>query len=129
TPSVQISSAYAPTGYTAAFTGNLDGYANGRALFLPLGSLNVGRVTRFDARLTKTFPFTERMKAMFTFDAFNVFNHPYFTGVNTREYIYSLVGTVPTLTYQSNVGTPTASQGFPDGTDARRLQIGLRFIW
>ena len=23
----------------------------------------------------------------------------------------------------------TASQGFPDGTNARRLQLGLRFIW
>ena len=129
TPSVQISNAFTPTGFTPAFTGNLDGYANGRALFLPIGSLNVGRVTRFDARLTKTFPFGERFKAMFTFDAFNVFNHPYWTSINTREYIESVVGGVPTLTYQSNVGTPTASQGFPDGTNARRLQIGLRFIW
>ena len=27
---------------------------------------------------------------MFTFDAFNVFNHRYFTSVNTRAYVYSL---------------------------------------
>ncbi len=129
TPAVQISSAFVPAGFTVAQNSNLTGYANGRAVFLPLGSLDVGRVTRFDARLTKTFPFTERMKAMFTFDAFNVFNHPYWTSVNTRAYIYSLISGVPTLTYQPAVGTPTASQGFPDGTNARRLQIGLRFIW
>jgi hypothetical protein len=66
---------------------------------------------------------------MFTFDAFNVFNHPYFTAVNTRMYNYSLVGNVPTLTYQTNVGAGTATQGFPDGTTARRLQIGVRFLW
>ena len=62
---------------------------------------------------------------MFTFDAFNVFNHRFFTSVNLREYVAS--GNV--LTYQSNVGQGTASQGFPDGTNARRLQIGLRFTW
>jgi hypothetical protein len=66
---------------------------------------------------------------MFTFDAFNVFNHTYFTSVNTRMFVYSLVNNVPTLTYQPNVGAGTATQGFPDGTNARRLQIGLRLIW
>ena len=66
---------------------------------------------------------------MFTFDAFNVFNHTYFTSVNTRAYTYSLVSGVPTLTYQTALGTGTATQGFPDGTNARRLQLGLRFIW
>lgn len=129
TPTVQISSALVPTGYSAAFTGNLNGYANSRVPFLPIGSLSVGKVTRFDVRLAKTVAVTERVKGMFTFDAFNVFNHPYFTSVNTRAYIGSLVNGVPTLTYQPSVGTPTATQGFPDGTNARRLQIGVRAIW
>jgi len=130
TPTVQINSAPTPAPFTPAFNSTLAGYANGRVPFQPISSLLIGRVTRFDVRLTKSFPIGERFKTMFTFDAFNVFNHPYFTSVNTREYVYSLAsGNVPTLTAQSSYGAPTATQGFPDGTNARRLQIGLRFIW
>jgi hypothetical protein len=133
TPTVQISSAFAPAPYTAAFTGSLNGYAQGglnnRVPFLPIGSLNVDSIQRIDARLTKTFPINERMKAMFTFDAFNVFNHRYFTSVAQRAYIESVVGGVPVLNPAPGYGLGTASQGFPDGTNARRLQIGMRFIW
>ena len=99
----------------------------GRVPFLPINSLDVGKQSKIDARLSKMFPIGERAKAMFTFDAFNVFNHRFFTSVNNRMYVYALTADVPTLTYQSNVGQGTASQGFPDGTNARRLQIGLRF--
>ncbi len=130
TPTVQISSAPAPTGYNAAFTGTLNGYGSssgpaGRVPFFPLNSLDVDQVARIDARLTKYFPITERYKAMFTFDAFNVFNHRYYTAVATRAYTVS--GNV--LTPASGYGVGNQSQGFPDGTNARRLQIGLRFIW
>ena len=55
------------------------------------------QITRVDVRLTKVFPIKERYQAMFTFDAFNVANHPYYTSVSTREYTYSLVNNVPTL--------------------------------
>ena len=133
TPTVQVSTTPAPTGYTAANNGTLNGYTSsglgGRVPFLPINSLDVGPASKLDARLAKIVPIGERLKAMFTFDAFNVFNHRYFTSVNTREYVYSSVAGVPTLTYQSNVGQGTASQGFPDGTNARRLQIGLRVNW
>ncbi|HWC00775.1 MAG TPA: TonB-dependent receptor, partial [Bryobacteraceae bacterium] len=127
TPTVQISSAPAPTGYNAAFTGTLNGYGSssgpaGRVPFFPLNSLDVDQVARIDARLTKYFPITERYKAMFTFDAFNVFNHRYYTAVATRAYTVS--GNV--LTPASGYGVGNQSQGFPDGTNARRLQIGLR---
>jgi hypothetical protein len=129
TPVVSISSAYVPSGYTAAFTGNLNGYANTRVPFLPIGSLNVDQVQRFDVRLTKNIPIKERYRAMFTFDAFNVLNHRYYTSISTRAYTYSLVSGVPTLIPASGYAVGTASQGFPDGTNARRLQLGLRFIW
>jgi outer membrane receptor protein involved in Fe transport len=129
TPTVQIASAPAPTGYTAAFTGNLNGYANSRVHFLPINSVPIDQIARIDARITKEFPFTERYRAMFTFDAFNVFNHTYFTSVSNRAYIYSLVSGVPTLNPASGFGAGSATQGFPDGTNARRLQLGLRFIW
>ena len=130
TPAVQISSAPNPgNGLTAANTGSLNGYANSRVPFLPLNSIPVDTVQRLDARIAKVFPITDRFKTMFTFDAFNVFNHRYFTSVNTRAYVYSLAGTTPTLTFQNSLGTGTASQGFPDGTNARRLQLGLRLLW
>nr|MDQ2899662.1 hypothetical protein [Acidobacteriota bacterium] len=77
----------------------------------------------------KLFPITERVNAMFTFDAFNVFNHRYFTSVSTREYIESVVAGVPVLNPASGFGQGTATGGFPDGTNARRLQIGARIVW
>jgi outer membrane receptor protein involved in Fe transport len=131
TPVVSLSSAYVPAGYTVAQSGStLNGYGGStRAPFLPLASVPIAPITRFDVRINKTFTFHERYKAMFTFDAFNIFNHTYFTSVNTRAYTYSLVSGVPTLTYQTALGTGTAAQGFPDGTNSRRLQLGLRFVW
>jgi hypothetical protein len=133
TPTVQITSAPAPAPFTAANTGTLNGYTSsglgGRVPFLPIGSLNVDRVSRIDARITKVFPIKERYKVMFTFDAFNVFNHRYYTSVSNRAYTYALVNNVPTLAAASGYGVGSASQGFPDGTNARRLQIGARFIW
>jgi outer membrane receptor protein involved in Fe transport len=133
TPTVQVGTTPAPTGFTSANNGTLNGYTSGglggRVPFLPINSLDVGSQSKIDARLSKIFPIGERAKAMFTFDAFNVLNHRFFTSVNNRMYVYSLAAGVPTLTYQSNVGQGTASQGFPDGTNARRLQIGLRFLW
>lgn len=130
TPALSIGSAYTPKGYTAAFTGSLAGYSgNSRVPFQPLGSLEVDQITRVDVRLTKVFPIKERYQAMFTFDAFNIANHPYYTSVSTREYTYSLVNNVPTLNPATGFGAGTATQGFPDGTNARRLQIGARFIF
>lgn len=134
TPFVSLTSAYVPAGYTAAQSGStLNGYTSGgtggRAPFLPLTSVPIDSITRFDLRLNKSVTIHERYKALFTFDAFNVFNHTYFTGVNTRAYTYALVSGVPTLTYQTSLGTGTAAQGFPDGTNSRRLQLGLRFTW
>jgi len=129
TPTVQIASAPVAAPFTAAFTSTLNGYTSGgiggRAAFLPIGSVNVDKITRFDVRLTKSIPIKERYKAMFTFDAFNLLNHRYFTAVSSRAY----VATGAVLNPASGFGAGTASQGFPDGTNARRLQLGLRFIW
>ena len=133
TPTVSISSAPVPAPFTAAFTGTLNGYTSGglggRVPFLPISSLDIDQVERIDARIAKLFPITERFRAMFTFDAFNVFNHPYFTSVSTRAYTLATVGGVPTLNPASGFGAGTATQGFPDGTNARRAQIGIRLLW
>jgi len=132
TPTVQIAAAPAPAPYTAANNGSLNGYTaqatgnpGNRVPFLPVSGLDIDQIARIDARLAKIIPITERYQAMFTFDAFNVFNHTYFTSVATRAYIAA--GSV--LNPAPGYGAGTATQGFPDGTNARRLQIGLRFLW
>jgi hypothetical protein len=136
TPIVQISSAPAPNGLTAANASTLNGYGTSatgtfstRAPFLPIGSLDVAKVSKIDVRLTKNIPIKERYKAMFTFDAFNLFNHRYFTSVQNRAYIETTSNGVGILNPAPGYGAGTAASGFPDGTNARRLQLGLRFIW
>jgi hypothetical protein len=133
TPTVTISSAPTAPGFTAANTGSLNGYTSlglgNRVPFLPIGSLNIDQIIRVDARLAKEFAVTERFRATFTFDAFNVGNNTYYTSVNTVAYGYSLVNGQPTLTPRPGFGAGTATQGFPDGTNARRLQLGVRLLW
>jgi hypothetical protein len=136
TPTVQITSAPIPPGFTsttfaAANTGTLNGYTSaglgGRVPFVPIGSLDVDTIERIDARIAKQFPITERFRAMFTFDAFNVFNTPSFTSVSTREYTVASGSNV--LVPAAGFGAGSATQGFPDGTNARRLQLGVRLQW
>ena len=133
TPTVQISTAPVAAGLSAANTGSLNGYTSGglgnRVPFQPIGSLNVAKAEKIDVRLTKNIPIKERYKAMFTFDAFNLFNHRYFTSVQPREYIETTTNGVGILNPAAGFGAGTAASGFPDGTNARRLQLGLRFIW
>jgi len=133
TPTVQISTAPVAAGLSAANTGSLNGYTSGglgnRVPFQPIGSLNVAKAEKIDVRLTKNIPIKERYKAMFTFDAFNLFNHRYFTSVQPREYIETTTNGLGILNPAAGFGAGTAASGFPDGTNARRLQLGLRFIW
>jgi outer membrane receptor protein involved in Fe transport len=133
TPTVTISALPVPAPFTAANTGTLNGYNSGglggRVPFLPINSLPVDDVQKVDVRLTKVFALAERYKAMFSFDAFNLLNHRFFTSVSTRAYTASIVNGQGILTPATGYGVGSATQGFPDGTNARRLQLGLRFIW
>jgi outer membrane receptor protein involved in Fe transport len=109
----------------AAFTGNLNGFGgSARVPFLPRGSVDIDPITRVDARLAKQFSFTERMKLSLLFEAFNVTNSQYDTIVETRGYN---VGTDRILRPNDALGSGIASGGFPDGTNARRAQVGARF--
>jgi hypothetical protein len=87
--------------------------------------LDIDTVHRVDARLSKSLPFAERLKLDLYFEAFNVFNTISDTGVFTNG--YTAVGTV--LTPIAQLGVGNSSQGFPDGTNARRMQVGARFIF
>jgi hypothetical protein len=101
-----------------------------RAPFLPVGSIPVDKTAQVDARLTRSLPFGERVKANLSFEAFNVFNTIRNTGVQMAG--YSVTGNTfrPILTNGLwLLGNGTASQGFPDGTNARRMQAALRFTF
>ncbi|HWQ55787.1 MAG TPA: carboxypeptidase regulatory-like domain-containing protein [Bryobacteraceae bacterium] len=113
----------------AAFNSTLNGYGSGfpgtRVPFWPARNLDIGSMWRADARVSKILPFGDRYKLFVNFEAFNVFNNPSFTSVNGLAYAAS--GGV--LTPQVGLGEGSATQGFPDGTNARRAQVSMRFIW
>ncbi len=70
--------------YTTSLNGS-DGWS--RVPFLPVNSLYSDPRYTVDARLARTLPFTERVKGRLIFEAFNVFNTQYDTGVNTVAYV------------------------------------------
>ncbi len=125
TPTVNVTSSTQFPGTTMAFT-TLNGSGGwNRVPFLPVGSLDVDKIHRVDARLERQLPFTERVKGRLIFEAFNVFNMMYNTSISTQA--YSAAGGI--LTPTSGVGRGTNSQGFPDGTNARRAQVAFRLTF
>jgi outer membrane receptor for ferrienterochelin and colicin len=110
----------------AAFNGSLNGLGgSNRVPFQPFSNLDIDQIYRVDARLTKAIPFTERVQLYLNFEAFNVFNTVSNTFVNTEA--YSATGGV--LTPSIGTGQGNQSQGFPDGTNARRAQVSLRVVF
>ena len=110
----------------AANNTSLNGFGgSNRVPFWPSNSLDIDSVHKVDARLSKALAFTERVQMYLKFEAFNVFNTISDTFVNTEA--YSLTGGV--LTPTPGLGDGNQSQGFPDGTNARRAQVGLRFVF
>jgi hypothetical protein len=88
---------------------------------------NVGRGAAFynvDTRLARRFNIGDDKYVEMTFEAFNLFNHTNFTGIN------NVIGTTPLLT-----GRPTGIEGraptmpfaFTSAAPARQLQFGARF--
>jgi len=113
-------------------TGYLSGF-NGTSAVPWLG-IDTGRLpddtTRVDARLSKTLTFAERVRATLLFEVFNLTNSVTYTGVNTTGYDATWTGAAVTghgtIYPVAGVGIGNASGGFPDGTNARRAQAGLR---
>lgn len=119
-----------PTGI--ANTGYLSGF-NGTTAVPWLG-IDTGRLpddtTRVDARLSKILQLTERFRATLLFEVFNLTNTVTYTGVNATAYDATWTGAAVTghgtLYPATGLGIGNASGGFPDGTNARRAQAGLR---
>jgi outer membrane receptor protein involved in Fe transport len=99
--------------------------------------LKLGDIYRTDARIQKMLPFSERVKVNLFFEAFNVFNHVQVAGPSARTVgqfntvrqttgpLAGLTALVPNPSY----GTISATQTPPDGTTARRAQVGLRILF
>jgi hypothetical protein len=118
-------------GVTLAY-GTLNGSGGwNRVPFLPIGNIDIDQTYNVDARITRSIPFSERVKCNLLFEAFNAFNTIHNTSVQQAMYSVSAGGILkPVLTNGvSHVGDGSASQGFPDGTNARRMQVGLRFVF
>jgi hypothetical protein len=110
----------------AAFNSTLNGFGGStRVPFLPASGLDVDRVVRTDARLTKILRIRDRHQVHLNFEAFNVFNHVADTSVYTVAY----EAKDGMLRPVAHLGEGAASQGYPDGTNARRAQVSLRFLW
>ena len=110
----------------AAFNTTLNGFGgSNRVPFLPAASLDVDQIVRLDSRLSKIFAITERYQLYLNFEAFNVFNHVSDSAVNTQAF----QATNGVLTPTARLGEGAASQGFPDGTNARRAQVSVRFVF
>jgi hypothetical protein len=102
-----------------------------RVPFLPVGTLDVDQTYNVDARLTRSIPISERVKATLNFEAFNAFNTIHNTSVQQTAYTVNSGGILkPQLTGGVSIlGKGSASQGFPDGTNARRMQVGVRVVF
>jgi hypothetical protein len=127
-----------------AFTGTLNGLGgDNRVPWLPNNPLLIDPITRFDTRLSKNFPIREKMSITLLFEAFNLTNTVSNTGVSTSGFTAANKGTATapifvvapcanataTACAPTTPGLGTASGGFPDGTNARRAQAGLRFVF
>ena len=76
-----------------------------------------------DMSLTKTFAITERFKAQFRFDAYNVFNHPVLGVSNNFNSCLDCGGSSGQITDIEADAAPGAPIGM------RQLQFGARFIF
>ncbi len=113
----------------APITSTINGFGgSNRVPFLPAASLDVDQIYRTDARLTKVLPFGERYNLMVNFEAFNLFNVISNTSINSQAYTATSANG-GTLTPFARFREATASAGFPDGTNARRTQVSIRFTF
>jgi hypothetical protein len=112
-------------GMFSNFTINGSGLSS-RVPFLPANAIYQPAFYREDARLSKVIPFGDRYKLYLNFEAFNVSNSWSPTAMSSQEYTEK--GGVLTLT-PGAYAVGTSDGYFPDGTEARRLQVSARFTF
>jgi carboxypeptidase family protein len=120
---------------TMDYTTSLNGSGGwNRVPFYGVNSLNLGSQRSVDARLARTFSFTERFKGTVALEMFNLLNDQYATMVNPVAFL-SIAPLAPGLINgpQAGVmhpvpgyGNGIAAQGFPNGFNARSGQVMFR---
>ena len=111
----------------------LGGFNAQRVPFQPVGNLDVPDTFRTDARLSKFFNVTERVKIQLGFEAQNVFNHLIIAGASPlQQQEYSLIKNsagqsvlVPFANYKQVLAT----QALLGESTARRAQASLRITF
>ena len=103
-----------------------------RVPWLPVNSILTPAAYRADARITKFIPIKiadKDTRLSLNFEMFNVSNSWSPTGMNSTEYILSKGVLTPNIGSNGvpGWGVGTSDGGFPDGTQARRMQISARF--
>jgi outer membrane receptor protein involved in Fe transport len=107
---------------------SLNGFGgNTRVPFLPVNGLYTPPVYREDLRVTKMIPLPwEKANLSASFEAFNLTNTWSPTALTTQAYTEAK----GILTYTPTAfGQGSSDGGFPDGTQARRLQFSARLVF
>ena len=114
-----------PLAFAPPPVGNI-GLGEGRNPFIGPGINNT------DLSLQKTVAVRERLSLQLRLDAFNAFNHPQFTGINSNIVFKSITGG-NTLSNIANLFDPVNNQnGFGSvsgARDPRILQTALRVVF
>jgi len=126
-PTISVRTA-GPSGLLS--TSTIDGFSGGstRVPWLPVNSIYTPASYRADLRLTKGIPITIKDRdtmLSLNFEAFNVSNSWSPTSMFTQEYAESTKGVLTATPTAWGYGS--ADGGFPDGTQARRLQVSVRY--
>jgi hypothetical protein len=116
------------TSVTGMFSNyNLDGSGlSARVPFWPVNNVYQPNMWRSDARISKIIPFTERFKLYAFFEVFNLSNSWSPTGMTTSAFTEAkgVLTQTPTA-----YGVGSGDNAAPDGTEARRMQVGLRIVF
>jgi hypothetical protein len=95
-----------------------------RVPWLPYNNYYLPAWYRSDARISKVIPIGEHVRASLSLDVFNIANTWSATGFTSSQAYTETKGILtPTPSY---LYVPSGDGGFPDGTQARRMQIGAR---
>ena len=124
---VEIVGAQQFSGVTMTYTNSIDGSGGwNRVPFQAVGSLTTGaNQYTVNGRVTRTLPFTERVKGMLMFEAFNVLNNQFTTGINTLAYTVTTGVARPV----AGLGAAIAADGYPYGSRARLCRIAFRLMF
>ena len=114
------------TSFPDAFTGSH------RVPWLPVNSILTPASYRADARITKFVPIKiadRDTRLGLNFEMFNVSNSWSPTSMSSTEYVLKNGTLTPNIASSGlpGWGVGTADGGFPDGTQARRMQVSARF--